>query len=539
MWRKLRKQHASLSSSPLFDPGWYRATYGAAGWGIAVWALPLWHFLLIGAKAGHSPSARFDTQWYLATYPDVAASGMNPLVHYLLHGRYEARLPKALQAARRDQIIWSRQDSTALDQLQHLLDDSDWQEASYAAWSLGRWYGHLRQWQEVLRVMSRHHSVVEPIPGHLTPCLLYADALRMNGRPDVAAAYLQSLLEDKPESADLCLSLANLSGRGSLGSVSRTTVTEWLSWVNRPYLAHGLQQLVLRGEPMLLSMDSLSTVVAESNHGIQGDLCEQHPLVSVIIPAHNAANTIATTLKSLQCQTWRTLELLVIDDGSTDNTAAVAGALAASDARVRVVKLGRNEGAYAARNVGLRLARGELITVHDSDDWSHPEKIARQVRPLLETPGLAATVSHWVRATSWLEFGGWQSPEGWMGWVHRNVSSLMIRREVFERLGYWDRVRCNGDVEYYYRVLHAFGCRAIHEVLPGIPLSFGRQHAGSLTQRSDMNIFTVFGGLRKDYQDAAYEWHAKAIMPSELYLEEHPSARPFSAPSAICIDDFT
>lgn len=104
-------------------------------------------------------------------------------------------------------------------------------------------------------------------------------------------------------------------------------------------------------------------------------------LVSVIIPAFNAAATIEETLLSVRRQTHQALEIIVIDDGSSDRTREVADAQAALDPRIRVITQ-QNAGVAAARNLGIREARGEYIAPVDADDLWRPRKIERQLRAL-------------------------------------------------------------------------------------------------------------------------------------------------------------
>lgn len=105
------------------------------------------------------------------------------------------------------------------------------------------------------------------------------------------------------------------------------------------------------------------------------------PLVSVVIPAYNAASTIDETLRSVRAQTHRALEIIVVDDGSSDGTVAVAARHAAADDRVQVVTQA-NAGVAAARNAGWRRARADLIAFVDADDLWAPRKIELQVRAL-------------------------------------------------------------------------------------------------------------------------------------------------------------
>ncbi len=177
-------------------------------------------------------------------------------------------------------------------------------------------------------------------------------------------------------------------------------------------------------------------------------------------------------------------------------------------------------------------ARGELLTTHDSDDWSHPEKIARQVQALQPAPHAMACLSWWVRATPALLFHRWRLDE--FGWVYPNLSSLMVRRAVLERVGVWDEVRVNADSEYRERLVAALGKQAIIEVAPGVPLSIGRADEGSLSQHGATHLASQFVGVRRDYMQSARRWHAACANSEELYLPAHPEYRPFPAPAAIC-----
>ena len=103
-------------------------------------------------------------------------------------------------------------------------------------------------------------------------------------------------------------------------------------------------------------------------------------LVSVVIPTYNRADLIGRTLKSALAQSWPNLEVIVVDDASTDATRAVVQAF--PDPRVRYVGLEKNSGPSIARNTGVEQARGRFITFLDSDDEWRPEKLTRQVTAL-------------------------------------------------------------------------------------------------------------------------------------------------------------
>ncbi len=101
------------------------------------------------------------------------------------------------------------------------------------------------------------------------------------------------------------------------------------------------------------------------------------PIVSIVMPAFNAGAWIGAALASAQAQTERRLEILVVDDGSTDDTAAITRAAAARDARIRLLHMPCNSGPSAARNVGIAAARGDWIALLDADDRFEVERIER------------------------------------------------------------------------------------------------------------------------------------------------------------------
>ena len=106
---------------------------------------------------------------------------------------------------------------------------------------------------------------------------------------------------------------------------------------------------------------------------------KKKPLVSVIMPAFNAADFIAESISSVQQQTYSSWELIVIDDASNDGTTEVVEEIRAADARIKLHELPTNQGAGFARNIGIKAATGDFICFLDADDLWKPLKLEREI----------------------------------------------------------------------------------------------------------------------------------------------------------------
>jgi glycosyltransferase involved in cell wall biosynthesis len=482
------------------------------------------HYLLQGADKGFDPGPFFSSRGYFDSHFDVAQAGMNPLVHFLRYGQFEGRFPRTGNSALGlEEQLWAGLDAmAALAGLRLIAANSALPEPEriYAAWALVRWHGARGEWSDVEPLMVQfagtdtRYAFLHALP------LVEVDALIKSGKFSRATARLEELVRKQPTKWDFFLAKANLLAATEDAGNAR------LECLNSVLNQAGLAALSLKNPAAGFNLDNMSSNAMGSASDFLGKL----PLVSILVPVFNAEMTISTALESLEKQSWQELEVLVIDDCSTDRTAAIAESFVHRDSRFRLLRTPFCQGAYVARNLGLAEAKGEFLTVHDADDWSHPAKIALQVECLLQDPNLAASVSHWVRCTDDMHFGGWRIEDGW---IQRNVSSLMLRRVVHDVLGYWDQVKVSADTEYYYRVLRAFGNAAIAEVLPGVPLSFGRVRSNSLTGAGETHERTALGGVRKLYLDAAQNWHRQSKSAGDLYLPARPEARPFASPPAL------
>jgi glycosyltransferase involved in cell wall biosynthesis len=122
-----------------------------------------------------------------------------------------------------------------------------------------------------------------------------------------------------------------------------------------------------------------------------GDSLMTPPLVSIVIPCYNQGRFLRQAIDSCLGQTHRTIEVVVFDDGSTDDTAQIASEAAARDSRVRVMT-SRNLGLGAARNRAMAACSGEYVNFLDADDWLRPDKLERQLSVLERTADIGVVL---------------------------------------------------------------------------------------------------------------------------------------------------
>ena len=206
-------------------------------------------------------------------------------------------------------------------------------------------------------------------------------------------------------------------------------------------------------------------------------------------------------LRSVLAQSWRNIEVLVVDDASTDRTAATIARFAAADARVRPLAQRRNGGTYAARNLALQAARGAFVTFHDADDWMHPRRIEAEMAAFA-TPAVLAVNSLWFR----MDAAGRAAFRPRAALAYANPSFAMFRAQALRRLGCYDHVRFSADTEMMWRARLVLGPDAIATV--PLTLAIGLSRPGSLTTAAatGMDIFG-YSAPRTAYHEAWTAWH--------------------------------
>jgi glycosyltransferase involved in cell wall biosynthesis len=194
--------------------------------------------------------------------------------------------------------------------------------------------------------------------------------------------------------------------------------------------------------------------------------------VSCIVPVYNGERYLAQALESIVSQSHQQLEILVVDDGSTDGTAAVAAGYAP---RVRYLAQ-QNAGPAAARNRGVAAAGGEFVAFLDADDLWHRDKLARQIARFTARPELDYCVGHvqnfWeaeLREEA-ERFEGHARGHPIAGYV---TGTLVARKSLFQRVGNFNPSLGHGDAADWF--LRADAAGAVKEMLPDV-LLYRRLH---------------------------------------------------------------
>lgn len=180
-------------------------------------------------------------------------------------------------------------------------------------------------------------------------------------------------------------------------------------------------------------------------------------MVSVIIPTLNRAPILKKAIKSVLAQTWQDFELIVVDDGSHDDTADVVAKFANRITYIRQ----ENRGPAAARNLGIKKSRRPFLAFLDSDDWWDKEKLAIQLREMQQDPTylISHTQEVWYKNGSLLnqkkrhkKFHGYIF-DRCLSLCVVSVSTAMVRRELFEEVGLFDEgLPCCEDYDFWLRV---------------------------------------------------------------------------------------
>lgn len=254
--------------------------------------------------------------------------------------------------------------------------------------------------------------------------------------------------------------------------------------------------------------------------------------VSILITTYNSSETIEFCLKSLLNQSWQNLQIIVIDDNSSDDTVNIVGSI--KDDRVMIIKLPKNTGTFVAKSIGATYATGEFLTCQDSDDFAHPDKIKEQVLPLINDPALVATNSYWLRIDEKGDFYVRQH----YPFLRQNPASPLFRREKVQNdMGLWHLVRTGADSEFFERLKLVYGNNNILSIKK--PLTFASHHQGSLMNNNEYGIGNVSSAKdRLEYWENWRLWHLshKNKLPKMPAMYDQLQNRVFIIPKKLIVD---
>jgi len=213
------------------------------------------------------------------------------------------------------------------------------------------------------------------------------------------------------------------------------------------------------------------------------------PAVSVIIPTYNRAHLVGRAIRSVLNQTYQDFEIIVVDDGSTDNTEEVVKSF--NDPRIRYIRHEKNRGGSAARNTGIRAARGEYIAFLDSDDEWLPTKLEKQIELLETAPAIGAVYSGYVVIQEGrpLELyrpkrAGNLYPDLLIYNFTGPCSTYVIRRECLKAVGYFDvNLPSHQDYDLWIRISKRYSIGYVPDILVRWHRHFGESIGGNVVSQ--------------------------------------------------------
>ena len=232
------------------------------------------------------------------------------------------------------------------------------------------------------------------------------------------------------------------------------------------------------------------------------------PLISIVIPSYNRASLIIDAIESCVGQTYRPLEVIVVDDGSTDNSVEKIEQWNNSnfnnDFSLKLLKQ-ENQGGNVARNNGIKNAKGSFVAFLDSDDLWERSKLEKQIIFLLEDSSVGAVYcglrqididsGKLLSDSERLYAEGYILSQILVKDVTAPTSAYLVRKKVFQDVGYFDdTLKARQDWDMWIRISEKFKVRAVHENLMDL-----RHHCGTRTATNPDNEIQAYIAIRNKY----------------------------------------
>ena len=313
------RDYLLVDNSKLFNKKWYMKTYLKGQQ-----TDPIRHYLSEGWQKGYNPSDKFDTKFYLSRYPDIARAGINPFLHYLRKGKNEGRQPKAPELSLWQKISTGNKLANKSTEYRTIYKSGLFDE---------KWY--LKQYPEVAE------TGMEPLQHYLeigwkeskNPSEKFDTIFYLKNNPDILRAGVSPLKH--------YVLFGKNEGRTCL--------------------------------PPYRRVESKATCRADN---------EQNPKISILVASYNYEQYIGETLDSLVNQTYKNFEVVVVDDGSKDNSVKLIKKYVKKYPNVFLYRHenGENRGLVQTIKLGLKKATGKYIAFCESDDYWLPNNLEEKVK---------------------------------------------------------------------------------------------------------------------------------------------------------------
>ncbi len=215
-------------------------------------------------------------------------------------------------------------------------------------------------------------------------------------------------------------------------------------------------------------------------------------MISVVIPTHNRADLLPRAIESACAQTYTDIEVIVVSDGSTDDTKQVVESIAANDSRVRFIEYHPARGGNVARNTGVEAAGGEFVAFLDDDDAWYPEKLEKQLA-IMQSDARIGLVYTGVKTIFVNEGLAYSSNPKCCGDLHERIllnncvgstSTVMVRRALFEKTGLFDeQLKALQDYDLWIRFCQHAHVGVVSEEMIDYYNYTGKKQVSAVTQK--------------------------------------------------------
>jgi glycosyltransferase involved in cell wall biosynthesis len=253
------------------------------------------------------------------------------------------------------------------------------------------------------------------------------------------------------------------------------------------------------------------------------------------MPVFNAEKTLVSAVNSILAQSWKPLELIIIDDNSQDKSWQLIQNFERQNLRIKIIKNIKNVGPYVCKNIALKYAKGAYITCHDADDWAHPLRIENHITAVLQSDGkIKTSVTNMLRIKESGEFSYFSRIGTKMssdGAARLSAVSNLFDAEFFHKnLGSWDCVKFGADSEIMGRAECLSGNGFVRFNNLGISM-FCLDLDSGLTNHKKYGIDKICGVSepRKQYAASIRDWHKKVRITQDGYLAFPSTSRRFDA----------